>query len=210
MSAAMQFVDDPTKLLAALSPLRRRLLAYLAEPASATEAAARLGLSRQQANYHVRVLERAGLVELVELRQRRGCTERVVQASADAFVVDPAVMSRASDPIAVRDAYAAEHLVAVAGRVVRDVSRMQAAAGEQGKRLLTFTLETELGFAAPADVHRYTDALATAMAEVASRFTTTGGRRYRVVVGGHPAERPGEADPPASDPSVTERQPRDE
>ncbi len=187
MSAAMQFVEDPMTLLAALTPLRRRLLAQLAEPASATEAATRLGLSRQQANYHVRVLERAGLVELVELRQRRGCTERVVRASADAFVVDPAVMSRATDPLAVRDAHAAEHLVAVAGRTVRDVSRMQAAATERGKRLLTFTIETELRFAQPAKVHEFTDALAAAIAEVAQRFATSEGRRYRVVVGGHPA-----------------------
>lgn len=189
----MQFVDDPTRLLAALTPLRRRLLADLAEPASATESAARLGLSRQTANYHLRVLERAGLVELVELRQRRGCTERVLRASADAFVVDPSVMSRPTDAITSRDAYAAEHLVAVAGRTVRDVSRMRAAAGDQGKRLLTFTIETEVGFAAPAEVHEFTDALATAIAEVAQRFSTPAGRRYRVVVGGHPAGRPGEA-----------------
>ncbi len=133
---AMQFVDDPARLRAALSPLRRRLLAALAEPASATELAARLGLSRQKANYHLRVLERAGLVELVELRQRRGCTERLVRASADAFVVDPSVMSRATDPLVTRDAFAAEHLVAAAGRTVGDVSRMRAAANEQGKRLL--------------------------------------------------------------------------
>ena len=54
------------------------------EPASATEVAARLGESRQRVNYHVRALERGGLVELVEERARRGCTERVVRATADA------------------------------------------------------------------------------------------------------------------------------
>lgn len=189
MGSAMQFVDDPTRLLAALTPLRRRLLADLDGPTSATESAARLGLSRQTANYHLRVLERAGLVELVELRQRRGCTERVLRACADAFVVDPSVMSRPTDPITSRDAYAAEHLVAVAGRTVRDVSRMRAAAGDQGKRLLTFTIETEVGFAVPAEVHEFTDALATAIAEVAQRFSTPAGRRYRVVVGGYPESR---------------------
>jgi len=183
----MQFVDDPTRLLAALSPLRRRLLADLAEPGSATEAAARMGLSRQKVNYHLRVLERVGLVELVELRQRRGCTERILRATAEAFVVDPSVMGGPSDPLIARDAFAAEHLVAVAGRTVRDVSRMHAAAGAQAKRLLTFTIETEVSFAQPAEVHEFTDALATAIAEVAQRFSTAGGRRYRVVTGGHPA-----------------------
>ncbi len=183
----MQFVDDPQRLLAALSPLRRRLLADLAEPGSATVAAARMGLSRQKANYHMRVLERAGLVELVALRQRRGCTERILRATADAFVVDPSVMGGPADPLAARDAYAAEHLVAVAGQMVRDVSRMHGVAGQQGKRLLTFTIETEVSFSQPAKVHEFTDALGTAVAGVAQRFTTAGGRRYRVVIGGHPA-----------------------
>ncbi len=85
---------------------------------------------------------------------------------------------------------------------------MQAAAGEQGKRLLTFTIETELGFAAPADVHLFTDELATAMAELAQRFTTTGGRRYRVIIGGHPtAARAADEDLDASEPVETERKP---
>jgi len=118
----------------------------------------------------VRVLEQAGLLELVELRQRRGCIERILRASADAFVVDPTVMSRTSDPIATRDAYAAEHLVGAAGRTVREVSRMRAAAGEQGKRLLTFTIETEVSFSQPGKVYEFTDALAAAIAEVAQRF----------------------------------------
>ena len=183
----MQFVEDPVRLMAALTPLRRRLLTHLVQPASATEAAARLDLSRQTANYHLRVLERAGLVEVVELRQRRGCTERILQTSAEAFVVDPSVIGARRDPIAARDAFAAEHLVAVAGGTVRDVARMQAAADRQGKRLLTFTIETEVGFTQPADVHAFTDALALAVAEVAQRLGSAGGRRYRVVIGGHPA-----------------------
>ena len=68
------------------------MLELLREPLSATEVAARLGESRQRVNYHVRALERGGLVELVEERPRRGCTERVVRATADAVVVEPTVV----------------------------------------------------------------------------------------------------------------------
>lgn len=195
MGAAMQFVDDPARLLAALTPLRRRLLTLLTEPSSATEAGAALGLTRQKANYHLRVLERAGLVELVEVRQRRGCTERVLRTSADAFVVDPAVMGRTadgvSDALASGDAFAAEHLVAMAGRAVREVARMHAAADERGKRLLTFTIETEVGFDEPGHVHEFTNALASAIAELSARYSSAGGRRYRLIVGGHPAAADG-------------------
>lgn len=186
--AAVALVDDPDRLLAGLSPVRRRVLDVLAEPASATSVADRLGLTRQQVAYHCKVLEAAGLVELVELRQRRGFTERVLRRSAQAFVVDPDVLPRGR--VRERDRHAADHLVGTASGVVRDVTRMQAAAQARGQRLLTFTLETEVALARPSDVHAYTDALAEALAEVTRRFHSPGGRRHRVVVGGHPAPRP--------------------
>lgn len=196
--ADVALLDDPDRLRAGLSPLRRRLLDSLAQPASATVLAALLDLPRQKVNYHLHVLERAGLVELVELRQRRGFTERVLRRSAAAFVVDPDVLPSPATPegsVRRRDRHAAEHLVATASELVRDVTRMQAAAGVRDQRLLTFTLETELAFDQPADVHAFTDALAAAVAEVTTRFHAPGGRRYRVVAGGHPAPRTQETTP---------------
>jgi DNA-binding transcriptional ArsR family regulator len=65
-----------------LDPVRARLLAELAEPAAATMLAARVGLPRQKVNYHLRALERHGLVELVEERRRGNCTEGVLRATA--------------------------------------------------------------------------------------------------------------------------------
>src|SRR6266704_348815 len=78
MASGMTYLDEPDRVLTALSPLRRKLLNRLREPSSATQLAAALGLPRQRVNYHLRTLEAAGLVELVELRQRRGCVERIV------------------------------------------------------------------------------------------------------------------------------------
>ena len=189
--ASTRLVDDPDRVRAALSPLRRELLRRLTQPASATELATAMGLPRQKVNYHLRVLERTGLIELVEERRRRGCTERIMRAGADAFVVDPAVLGGGRSRLAERDRFAAEHLVETAAATVRDVSRMQSAAAEQDKRLLTFTVETEVAFAEPADVHRFTDTLSRAIASAAEEFgTRDGGRPYRIVVGGHPAPAP--------------------
>ena len=185
----MVLVGEPERVHLALSPARRQLLAALHEPHSATQVADLVGMTRQQANYHLRILEAAGLVELAETRQRRGCTERILRAVAGAFVVDPAVM-QAPGTAPAADRFAAEHLVATAAAVVRDVSRMQAAAGE--RRLLTFTIEADIGLGAPADVEAFTTALADAVAAVAHRFHDPDGRRYRVVAGGHPSPAPEE------------------
>jgi DNA-binding transcriptional ArsR family regulator len=189
---SIALVREPERVHLALSPARRRLLEALHQPQSATQVATAVGMTRQQANYHLRVLEAAGLVELTETRQRRGCTERVLRATAGAFVVDPAVMQPAGTVVPA-DRHAAEHLVATAGAIVRDVTRMQAAAGE--RRLLTFTIEADVGFHSPADVEAFTVALADAVATVAHRFHDPDGRRYRVVAGGHPAPAPEEEEP---------------
>jgi DNA-binding transcriptional ArsR family regulator len=189
-AARLDYIAEPDRVRLALSPIRRRLLERLREPASATRLAAELGLSRQRVNYHLRALEEAGLLELVDERPRRGFTERVLAARADAFVVDPAVLG-AIARVEAQDRYAAEHLIGAATDVVRDVVRMQSAARREGTRLLTFTIEAEVGFAEPADVERFCTRLANFVAEHGS---TAGGRRYRVVIGGHPAPRTEEPD----------------
>jgi DNA-binding transcriptional ArsR family regulator len=164
-------VSDPRLTV---SPLRRRLLDRLREPASATELAAELGLGRQRINYHLHALEQAGLVELVEERRRRGCVERILQLRTVA-----------------NDAHAAERLIVTAGDVVRDVTRMREAAVQDGRRLLTFTIETEVVLADPADLERFSDALAAAIGQTVAEFTTTAanGRPYRLVAGTYPAPR---------------------
>lgn len=197
--AAITYLEEPAEVRAALSPPRRELLAALREPASATQLAAALGLPRQRVNYHLRVLEAAGLVELVEERQRRGCVERILRAKPGALVVDPALMSADGGDdhrrrfTQIQDQYAAEHLVGVAAGAVRDVARMQARADESGKRLLTFTIEAEVRFAAPGDVHAFTDELTEAVRRTVARFDTGDGRPYRLVAGGYPAPATTEA-----------------
>jgi DNA-binding transcriptional ArsR family regulator len=186
-------LEDPDRVRLALSPLRRQLLERLRRPASASQVAAEMDLPRQRVGHHVRALEAAGLLELVEERPRRGCTERILRSRADAFVVDPSVIG--SGPTS-DDRHAAEHLMTAATGLVRDVSRMQAAATAEGTRLLTFTVEAEVAFTTPADVLRFTDRLAAAVASVVAEVHDPDGRPYRLVVGGHPSpHRPREETP---------------
>ncbi|MBP7705291.1 MAG: helix-turn-helix transcriptional regulator [Caulobacter sp.] len=189
--SSVDLLQDAETLRAALPPLRRALLERLAEPASASQLAEAMGMSRQKLGYHLRALEEAGLVRLVEERRRRGFTERVLVA-AGRLMIDPALLApppAAAD--AARDRYAAAHLVNAAAGVVRDVTRMQAAADREDARLLTFTLEAEVALARPRDLEALTEALAEAVAAVVARFDRPGetSRRYRLIAGGHPAPK---------------------
>src|ERR1700744_953210 len=92
-------IEDAAAAEASLAPIRPRLLAELAGPHTATTLAARLGLARQKVNYHVKALERHGLVELVEERRKGKMNGRGLQASAAAYVISPAALSAlAPDP----------------------------------------------------------------------------------------------------------------
>lgn len=184
-ATAVDVVRGEQRLRGNLTPLRRRLLEELREPASASAVAARLGESRQRINYHLRELEKAGLVELVELRPRRGCTERVVRASARAVVMEPEVAGDLA--AASQDRFAVDTLLARAARTVSDVAAMREHAEAAGKRLVTFTVEADVGFERPADIERFADELAAHVAELAARFNSPRARRrYQVMIAGHP------------------------
>lgn len=162
------------------SPLRRRILESVAEPASATGIAERLGETRQRVNYHLRQLERGGLVELVEERRRRGRVERIMRATSAAVVTAPSVVGRLDTAAA--DRYACDALLARSATTINEVTRLRQRAEAAGKRLLTFTVDAEIGFDQPSDIERFTQRLA----ELAAEFDSPT-RRYRVVIGGYPA-----------------------
>ena len=192
MSSSVALVSDAAKARVALTPLRRELLERLRAPNSASTLAGQLAIPRQKLAYHLRVLEEAGLVRLVEERQRRGFIERVMVASADTFVLDPALVQHASkQAVTAQDRHASEHLVTTASGLVRDVARMREAADREGKRLLTLTVETELTFETPADFDAFSEQLSDAITALAKRYTASplrkGGRRYRLVAAAHPA-----------------------
>jgi DNA-binding transcriptional ArsR family regulator len=183
-------IEDPAAAAAALDPVRGRLLAALGDPGSAATLAARVGLSRQKVNYHLRALEAHGLVRLVEERRWGGLTERVLVASAASYVVSPAALGAAgSDPARASDRLSARYLVALAARVVREVGELARRADEQGRRLATLSVDTELRFASAAERAAFADELAGAVSALVARHhdpSAPGGRRYRLVVAAHP------------------------
>ena len=83
-------IEDSEAAAASLDPIRARLLAELAAgPASAAMLAGKVGLPRQKVNYHLRALERHGLVELAGERRKGNVTERLMRATAASYVISP-------------------------------------------------------------------------------------------------------------------------
>ena len=185
----LEVIEDPAAAVVALDPVRAGLLARLAVPSSAGALALEVGLSRQKVNYHLRALESHGLVALCGERKHGGITERILQATAASYVVSPAAVdAEAVDPASAGDRLSARYLVAVAARMVREVGGLARRAQAAGRRLPTFTIDTEIGFASAEDRAAFADELTEALIDLMSRYHHDDGRPHRLVVAAHPRD----------------------
>jgi DNA-binding transcriptional ArsR family regulator len=187
-------IEDPAAAEVSLDPIRARLLAELAEPASATMLAAKVGLPRQKVNYHLKALEKHGLVELVEERRKGNVNERLMRATASSYVISPSALGAVQpDPARSPDQLSARWLLALAARLVRDVGELITGAARARRRVATFALDGEVRFASAADRAAFAEELAGAVAALISKYhdgSAERGRDHRVVVALHPSARP--------------------
>jgi DNA-binding transcriptional ArsR family regulator len=181
-------IEDPAAAEVSLDPIRSRLLAELARPGSATMLAGKVGLPRQKVNYHLRTLENHGLIHLVEERRKGNVTERMMQATAASYVISPAAMAAvAPDPSRAPDRLSARWLLALAGRLVRDVGALITGATKTNQRVATYALDGEIRFATPADRAAFAEELAVAVTGLLGKYHSDTGRKHRLVVAVHPA-----------------------
>jgi len=184
-------IEDAAAAQASLDPVRARLLAELAEPASATMLAARVQQPRQKVNYHLKALEQHGLIELVEERRKGNMTERVLRATAASYVISPLALAAVQpDPARSPDRLSARWLLAVAARLVRDVGALLTGSAKEGKRVATFAIDGEIRFASPADRAAFADELSATVTALVSKYhdeTAPNGRPHRIVIAVHPA-----------------------
>lgn len=184
-------IKDPSAAEVSLDPVRSRLLAELGEPGSATMLAGKLGLPRQNVNYHLRALEDHGLVELVEERRKGNMTERVLRATALSYVISPAALNGVEpDPSRAPDRLSARWLIALAAKLVRDVGELVAGATKAHKRVATFAMDGEIRFASAADRAAFAEELTAAVTSLVSKYHdehASRGRDHRVIVAVHPS-----------------------
>jgi DNA-binding transcriptional ArsR family regulator len=201
-------IDNAAAAEASLDPVRSRLLAELSTPGTATTLAARIGLPRQRVNYHLRTLERHGLVELVEERRKGNMTERLMRATAASYVISPAALAAVQpDPGRSPDRLSAFWMLALAARLVRDVGVLLVGAGKAGKRIATFALDGEIRFASAADRSAFAEELSHAVAALVAKYhddSAVDGRAHRIVVAIHPSVPPGPDLAGAQTPELTE------
>ncbi|WP_405630440.1 helix-turn-helix domain-containing protein [Streptomyces sp. NBC_00016] len=213
-------IEDPEAAAVSLDPIRARLLAELAAgPASAAMLAGKVGLPRQKVNYHLKALERHGLVELAGERRKGNVTERLMRATAASYVISPLALAPVQpDPDRFRDQLSARWLLALGARLVRDVGSLLTGAAKARKGLATYALDGEVRFASAADRAAFVQELTAGVSALIRKYDAPdaeSGRDHRIVVAVHPTVKPQpqpqpQAQAPTELESATQTQPEPE
>ncbi len=192
----LESIHDPQRATVLMQPLRLRILSLAKSPASATELAGRLRLPRQRVNYHVRELARARFLRRAGQRRKRNLIERCYQASARSYVLAPEVLGPlAADWRQIEDTMSAEYLIALGSLVQRELTQVNLDAQQQGKRLPTLSVASELRFESAEQRESFVDVLREALVKVIAEHSSPAllsdgrpgpGRPYRLVMGCYP------------------------
>lgn len=116
------YIDRLDQASALLKPLRVEIVKRLAEPGTCPELGAALGESPQKIYYHVKALERAGVVEKVGERRVRGAVEGRYRARARAYWLSPELAGRVGRQA--RDQMSLGYLFTLAEEVQAEVGRL--------------------------------------------------------------------------------------
>jgi DNA-binding transcriptional ArsR family regulator len=186
----LQVIQSPEVASVLLKPERLKMLELLREPDSATGIGRKMNLARQSVNYHLRDLEKHGLIRFVENRTKGNCVERVLQATARSYVVSPAALDRlGQDPETLRDRFSSAYLVRAAGGAINEVTRARERAGEAGKQIATLTLEADIRFRSAEERASFAEELTASIAALVAKYhsdSAANGRTFRLLLGSYP------------------------
>jgi DNA-binding transcriptional ArsR family regulator len=124
------YLDRLEQAEALLKPRRIEILRRLAEPRTCTQVATELGETPQKVYYHVKRLQEAGLVELVDERRVRGITEGIYRASAGSYWLSPRLVGTLGRRRA-QDELSLGFLLDLAESLQADLARLAAAQSQE-------------------------------------------------------------------------------
>ena len=192
----VHYVHEPHELQALAHPLRLKLLDALRTPSSSAAAARVLGEPRQNVNYHLKELERAGLIERVGERRAGGFTEALFRSVGSTIVVSP--RAAWSDPRrldALRDQLSLENLVLLGERLGRDAAELLDRAAFDGEEIASAAVEAEVHFADEDARAAFLREYLAAIGPLLRKHGRKRGAAYRVALSVYPDPEPAERAP---------------
>jgi DNA-binding transcriptional ArsR family regulator len=123
------YIEEVEQARTLLTPLRIELMKLLAEPRTCPELAAHFGETPQKIYYHVKALEKAGLVQKVAERRVRGVVEGSYQAKARSYWLAPQLVGQIGDRRTARDQASLRYLLTLIEEVQDDIGHLAQVVG---------------------------------------------------------------------------------
>jgi hypothetical protein len=175
-------------IAAATHPVRAAILDAMREPATAAAVARLVGQTRQNVAYHVRELEKAGLLRHVGQRQNGNFLEQTYVAEADTLLISPTCTWGDPGPRteALADQLSLAELFTAGERLQHDCALLLDRAAFDGDEVPSASVTTDIRFgsdgARSAFLRDYVDALTT----LARKHGSRRGTPYRLLLAAYP------------------------
>lgn len=187
------YIDDVEQAMALLKPLRIELLKQMDRPRTCPELAEQFGESPQKIYYHVKTLERAGLVEKVGERRVRGTVEGSYQARARSYWLAPSLVGRVGGRRAVQDQVSLRALLSLTEEMQDDIGHL---ARQVGTEIPSMSLSAQIHLPDGERRAGFLREVQEAFGELARKYglpaddviPATEGQSFRLVLACYPKE----------------------
>jgi DNA-binding transcriptional ArsR family regulator len=187
MAAGTRIVTENDAIAALTHPVRLRVLDALRTPESAAGVARAIGQSRQNVNYHLKELARAGLVHAAGERRRGNLIEPLFEAVAGTFVISP----RATWPgdrraAALRDQVSLERLVNLGEQLARDAAALLDRAAFDGDQVPSASVVADVRFADEDARKAFMDDYLALLGPLLKKYGSRVGTPFTVMAAAYP------------------------
>jgi DNA-binding transcriptional ArsR family regulator len=183
----VELIDDAAAVQVLSHPLRLQILEALHEPRSAASVARQLGHTRQNTNYHLRELERAGLVDKTGEHRVGNFMETLYKAKARTLVLSPRLTwGGPARPEALASQASLARLVGLAERLGRDAVVLLDRAAFEGELIPSAAVEAEVRLRDEEARAAFLDDLVAAVGQLAKKYGAKSGEPFRVSLAAYP------------------------
>jgi DNA-binding transcriptional ArsR family regulator len=184
-------LENPEQALALLNPLRVEILRIMNEPASASEVGRQLRETPQKINYHLKSLEKVGLIQRSGSRQVKNLIEVLYQSISKNFIIPESFGWSEETVSRMKDQGALTHLITISERMRSDALQLMETS-EQNVEIPSAAMETEVYLPDEADRQAFIHDYAEAIKLLAEKYRTDSrNNAYRVLMAVYPEPQQG-------------------
>jgi DNA-binding transcriptional ArsR family regulator len=165
-------VDSVDQAAVLLKPLRVAMLREMEEPRTCPELAERFDETPQKIYYHVKTLERAGLVERTGERWVNGIAEGFYRATAQSFWLSPRLVRSLGGRWAVEDQTSLRILAGHAEEMLEDVAHL-AERSTAGEHIPSLSLAVDIALPHAERRGEFLEELRTTFERLARKYTSS-------------------------------------